>query len=205
MIARRLRRNLRQDARGATVVEFAMVAPVMGLILLGAFDVSHTLYTRAALQGIVQKTGRDFSLESSASATSQQTALDDKVKAQATALVNNATIGITRRYYRSFSAAAAAQAEAWTDTNGNGRCDANEPYQDANRNSTWDRDGADAGLGGAKDAVVYTVTMTYPRMFPVYKMVGGTSTTVLSAATVLRNQPYGDQGVYAAPIVRNCT
>lgn len=204
MIARPIR-ALRRDTRGATVVEFAMVAPVMGLILLGAFDISHTLYTRAALQGIVQKTGRDFTLESSASATAQQTALDNKVKAQAIALVNNATVDITRRYYRSFTAAAAAQAEAWTDTNSNGRCDAGEPYQDANRNSVWDKDGADAGLGGAKDAVVYTVTMNYPRMFPIYKMVGGATTTKISAATILRNQPYGDQGVYAAPAVRNCT
>lgn len=203
MIAR-LGRRLRRDQRGATVVEFAMVAPVMGLILLGAFDVAHTLWTRAALQGIVQKTGRDFTLESSATAQAQQDALDNKVRAQAQALANNATIGMTRRYYRTFSAAAAAQAETWTDTNANGRCDAGEPYQDANRNSAWDSDGADAGLGGAKDAVVYTVTMTYPRMFPIYKMVGGSTTTQLTATTVLRNQPYGDQGVYAAPVVRNC-
>jgi Flp pilus assembly protein TadG len=197
-------RTLRRDKRGATVVEFAMVAPVMGLILLGAFDVSHTLWTRAALQGVVQKTGRDSTLESTASTAAQQTALDNKVKAQVSALANNATVGITRRYYRSFSEAADAQAEQWTDTNSNGRCDAGEPYQDANRNSTWDSDGADSGLGGAKDAVVYTVTMSYPRMFPIYKIVGGSDTTKLSATTVLRNQPYGDQGVYAAPAVRNC-
>ncbi|OYX46938.1 MAG: hypothetical protein B7Y97_13125, partial [Sphingomonas sp. 32-66-10] len=36
---------LRRDESGATIVEFAMVAPVLGLVLLGAFDVAHTLYT----------------------------------------------------------------------------------------------------------------------------------------------------------------
>jgi len=92
----------------------------------------------------------------------------------------------------------------FTDTNGNGECDAGEPYEDVNRNNVWDRDGANAGQGGAKDATLYTVTMSYPRFFPVYKLVGGSDTTRISASTVLRNQPYGEQGTYGTPQVRNC-
>lgn len=194
---------LRRDESGATVVEFAMVAPVLGLVLLGAFDVAHTLYTRAALQGVVQKTARDSTLESGSDATTQA-ALDNKVKAQAKALANNATITISRRFYRTFSEAAAARAETWTDTNSNGTCDAGEPYEDANRNNTWDRDGGNAGQGGAKDATLYTVTATYPRIFPLYNLVGGSRTTTITASTVLRNQPYGDQGSYGTMEVRNC-
>ncbi len=194
---------LRRDESGATIVEFAMVAPVLGLVLLGAFDVAHTLYTRAALQGVVQKTARDSTLESG-SDTATQTALDEKVRAQAKALANNATITITRRFYRTFSEAAAARAETWTDTNSNGNCDAGEPYEDANRNNAWDRDGGNAGQGGAKDATLYTVTASYPRIFPFYNIIGGSRTTTITASTVLRNQPYGDQGSYGAMQVRNC-
>jgi Flp pilus assembly protein TadG len=201
---RRFLRALKRDEKGATVVEFAMVAPVMGMLLLAAFDIAHTLYMRSTLQGIVQKTSRDSAIESGAE-SSQQTILDNRVKDQIRALANNLTITITRRYYRTFSAASAAQAEAWTDTNTNGTCDANEPYQDDNRNSTWDKDGANAGQGGAKDAVLYTVTVTYPRFFPIYNFVGGSNTTKVTASTVLKNQPYGDQGTYGASIVRNCT
>ena len=201
---------LLRDERGATVVEFAMVAPVMCLMLLAAFDVSHSLYTRATLQGIVQKTGRDFTLEDSASLQSQRDALDAKVTKQAKALVNSATIEVKRRYYRTFTKAATAQAETFTDTNGNGTCDGpsgatpGEPYQDGNHNNIWDKDGGDAGVGGAKDAAVYTVTMTYPRMLPIRGFLGGADTTKISASTVLRNQPYGEQGNYAAPVARNC-
>lgn len=201
---RRYLRALARDEKGATIVEFAMVAPVMGLLLLGAFDVAHTLYMRSTLQGIVQKTARDSALESG-TAADQQTLLDDKVKNQIRALANNLTVSITRRYYRSFSQAAAAQPEAWTDNNHNSTCDAGEPYQDDNGNNTWDKDGADAGQGGAKDAVLYTVTVTYPRFFPVQNIVGGSNTTKITASTVLKNQPYGDQGSYDTPVVRNCT
>ncbi len=195
--------RLQRDERGSAAIEFAIVAPVMLLLIFGAFDFSHTLWTQAQLQGVVQKTARDSTLETSD--VTEQAILDAKIRAQATALRNDANIDISRRYYRTFSDAAAAQAEAWTDTNGNGRCDASEPYQDENRNSTWDADGADAGQGGAKDAVVYKVTMTYPRILPMPKFLGtGATTTKLVATTVLKNQPYGDQGSYGAPVVRNC-
>ncbi|RYE01296.1 MAG: pilus assembly protein [Sphingomonadales bacterium] len=200
--------RLRRDERGATVVEFAIVAPVMGLVLLGAFDVSHTLYMRGVLQGIVQKTARDSTLEDSADTTVQNT-LDTRVKSQVMALANNATVKITRRYYRTFSQASAARAETFTDSASgiykNGTCDGGEPYEDANRNGVWDKDGGNDGQGGAKDAVLYTVEVSYPRFFPIYKMIGGSSTTKISSSTVLKNQPYGDQAAYGAMQVRNCT
>ncbi|RYD67221.1 MAG: pilus assembly protein [Sphingomonadales bacterium] len=206
MIARGFRR-LRRDQRGATIVEFAIVAPVMGMVLLGAFDVAHSLYMRGVLQGIVQKTARDSTLEDSTAAATQ-TALDNKVKAQVSAIANSGTITFTRRYYRTFSTAAAARAETFTDSSAgifrNGVCDNGEPYEDANLNGVWDRDGGNSGQGGAKDAVLYTVTVTYPRFFPIYRFIGGSTTTKITGSTVLRNQPYGDQSSYATMQVRNC-
>ena len=35
--------------------------------------------------------------------------------------------------------------------------------------------------------------------------LGGSATTDIVATTVLMNQPYADQGSYAAPTTRNCT
>ena len=205
---RRVLRRLHSDERGATVVEFAIVAPVMGLVLLGAFDVAHTLYMRGVLQGIVQKVARDSTLEDSTEIVNQTT-LDNKVKAQVAAVANNATITITRRFYRTFSTAAAARAETFTDSPTgpfrNGTCDNNEPYEDANLNGVWDRDGGNAGQGGAKDAVLYTVEVSYPRFFPIYRFIGGSTTTKVTGSTVLRNQPYGDQSSYGTMRVRNCT
>lgn len=201
MIARRFL----GDDRGAVLTEFAFVAPVMCLFLVGGFDIAHSLYMQADLQGIVQKTARDGGLEAGATAA-QQAALDAKVTSQVKALANNATVTFTRRFYRTFSDAAVAKAEKWTDTNGNGTCDANEPYIDANNNSAWDADGGDAGQGGAKDKTVYTVTVTYPRMLPLDKFIPGLpAQQTFTAKTVLQNQPYTDQGSYlVTSTVRNC-
>ncbi len=201
--APRFLRRIARDTRGATIVEFGFVAPVLVLTLLGAFDVAHTLYMRSVLQGVVQKVGRDSALEGN-DTTAAQTTIDDKVRAQARALANNATITITRRFYKTFSKAAAAQAETWTNTNGNSRCDAGEPYEDANLNGVWDSDGGNAGQGGAKDATLYTVSVTYRRMFPLYNLINIGNMTTVKAATILKNQPYDEQAAYGAPVTRNC-
>ena len=197
------RASLSADDRGSTIIEFAIVAPVICLILLGGFDTAHSLYMRAVLQGVMQKTARDSALETGSDDT-QQAALDDKVRRQVSAIANNATIVFTRRYYKTFSKAAAAQAESYTDTNANGRCDNGEPFQDMNNNGIWDADGGDGGQGGAKDRTLYTASVSYPRFFPLWKMIGGSNVTKISASTILENQPYTDQSSYAAPTVGHC-
>ncbi len=195
-----------RDRRAVTVVEFAFVAPVLLLLLLGGFDTAHTLYMRGVLQGAVQKSARDSALESGLS-SENQTAIDDRVRASVLALANNADITIKRRFYRTFSQAAAAKAEPFpggNDTNRNGICDNNEIFEDLNRNGFRDLDGGDGGQGAAVDRTVYTVTATYPRMFPVMKMIGGSATTVVTATTVLENQPYANQASYSGSTVGHC-
>jgi Flp pilus assembly pilin Flp len=196
-------RRLRNNERGSAAIEFAIIAPVMGLILLGGFDIAHSLYMRAVLQGVLQKAARDSALETSNQELQLQL-IDSKIKAQVTLIANNGTIDIKRRYYRTFSEVAAAKAEDWNDGNANGRCDAGESFTDTNRNGGWDADGGNDGQGGARDSTLYTVSITYPRFFPIYRMIGGSDQTKVSAATVLRNQPYADQGSYGAPLAGNC-
>jgi Flp pilus assembly protein TadG len=177
------------DARGATIVEFGLILPVMALLIMGAYDVGHTLYATTTLQGAVQKATRDSGLETASLA--QQAIIDARVTKQVKLLAANANITITRRNYRSFAAATAVM-EQFTDTNNNGVCDNNEPYDDDNRSGSRDQAGT-SGQGGAKDAVLYTVVATYPRMFPLAGMIGLSPTTTVKASTILNNQPYGDQ------------
>lgn len=206
----RLARLLRRED-GVTIVEFGLIAPALMVLLLGALDIGHTLYMQSVLQGVVQKAARDGSLEdASGNDATYRTALDTEVESQLLTLNKNAKVSFDRRFYRTFSDAAAAKAEEFTDSasgpSKNGICDNGEPYVDANNNGVWDADGGDSvNNAGARDNIVYTVTISYARMFPLDKLVGGSGTTRLSAATVLANQPYGTQGHYTAPTVRNCS
>lgn len=196
-------RHLGNDDHGLSAVEFALIAPVLCILLLGAMDMAHALYMTSVVQGSLQKAGRDASLESGTE-DARQKQIDDAVTAQVKNLASNANVVLTRRYYTNFTKANAAIGETFTDTNGNGLCDAGEPYQDTNNNNTRDADGGDAGQGGAKDTVVYTTTITYRRFFPMSSLIGLSPDMTINASTVLANQPYGEQAQYAAATVRNC-
>lgn len=192
--------RLLRDKRGMSVVEFGLIAPVFLVLLLGTFDLGHTLYMQSVLQGVMQKVARDATLENQSTS-----ALETQVRTKVQTLATNATVTLVPRYFKNYTKAAQATAEPFTDTNGNGRCDANEPYTDTNFNSTWDADGGNAGQGGAKDTVVLTASVSYPRLFPIFRFIGVGSTVNLQATTVLVNQPYGDQAQYGStPPTRNC-
>jgi Flp pilus assembly protein TadG len=202
--------RLRKDQKGAALMEFALVAPTFILLVMGGLEAGHSLYVRAVLQGAVQKAARDSALEGSV-VGGVQASIDTKVRDQ---IFNAYNIEPTfsRRYYRSFEKAASAQAEPFTDTPAsagvagqpNGLCDRGEAFTDNNNNSTWDRDGADAGQGGPEDKVVYTATMSYPTLFGMAGLLGFSNTQTVSASTVVGNQPYGDQKSYNTPTNRNC-
>lgn len=195
MIADR-RLALHHDERGATVVEFALVLPVLLLALFGLFDLSYNMYTASMLHGAIQKASRDASIEGAAPAQ-----LDARVADAVHAIAPGAAIDFERKSYADFSDV--ARAEDFTDTNGDGLCSNGEPFEDVNGNGTWDSDRGVTGQGGARDAVLYTVEVTYPRMFPIAGFANIPDTYTATARTVLRNQPWGLQQV-ARPTVRNC-
>jgi len=158
---------------------------------------------RTVTEGIMQKAGRDSSLETGSS-KSVQDALDARVRKEVHAIVNSAKVDTTRRSYRSFAEAKAAKPETFNDVDSNGACNGGEAYEDANGNKVWDADGGNEGQGGAKDAVYYTVTITYDSLFPLWKMIGQSQKTTVQASTILRNQPYKKQADDHEPVWRNC-
>jgi Flp pilus assembly protein TadG len=210
---RAILKRITHDRTGIAAVEFAVIAPVFLLILMGGMDIGHTLYTTAVLQGAVQKAARSSALENGGTVAGQNEA-DAKIREAVLNLNNQANVTITRRFYKTFSTAALARREDWTDSDGNNTCNNNEPFVDANRNGTWDIDGADAGQGGARDVTIYTVTMTYPRLFPTIAMLGYflpknqaanfSPVVTLKAQTVLANQPFSDQSQYGAALTGHC-
>ena len=193
--------NLRPDQNGVIAVEFALVAPVLMLMLMGLFDLSYNMYTTQMLQGAIENAARNSSIEG---AVGKEAQLDAMVTTAVRAVAPTATLSFTRRAYSSFTKA--GRPEDFTDVDSDGVCSKGEPFEDANGNGKWDTDGGKTGFGGARDAVLYTVVVKYQRAFPIAALIPGQSKTfTLSAATVLRNQPYGQQAAKVAPATGNCT
>ena len=188
--------SLARDESGATIVEFALIAPTLLLMLIGMFDISYNIYSTTLLQGSVQKAARSSTLEGAS-----DQAIDARVRSVVRDLVPDAKIAFARRSYAQYSDV--GRAEDFEDIDGNGRCNDGEAFEDANGNAYWDDERGADGMGGARDAVLYTVDVEYPRASPLAAMVGISPVHRTRATTILRNQPF-DGGQATQPITRYC-
>lgn len=179
---------LARDQRGVTATEFAIIAPALLMILFGVFDVGYNLYAASVLDGAAQKAARDSTLEG---AEAKGLAIDDGVRAAVHNVVPNAEVSFSRRAYTDYSDI--HRPEDYNDMDADGACDNGEPFEDVNGNGVWDSDRGSDTMGGARDAVLYTVTVSYPRVFPLMHLLGLPAVVTSQASTVLRNQPYGTQ------------
>lgn len=193
-----MRQLLSSDASGATIVEFALIAPVFFGIIMFIFDAAYLLYARAMLDGEVAAIGRSSTLETANDA--MRSALDAQLANRMRLLVPHGTLAFDRVAFNRYGFAQ-SRAEPFVDNNNNNRCDDAESFLDLNGNSGHDLDGGRAGGGGARDVVIYTVTLRYDRFFPVESLFGLDPEVSLQAKTLLRNQPFDQQ---SQPITRVC-
>lgn len=186
---RRFARLLR-DTRGVTAVEFAIMAPVMLMLICGSIEVGHLAFARVALEGAVTEAARlaTASLESSEAA--RLTVLENSIT-RTMAPFNTAkdqSLRIETRVFHDFST---AYPEPYTDANGNKHYDVGEAFTDRNQNGKWDPAVQIAGktLGGPGDVV--SVTAIFPKRI-LFGFLGTQwalgSAMELRATTVVRNE-----------------
>ncbi len=188
---RRLFARLRREIRGATIVEFALVAPVMLLLIMGFMEVTYEAYVQSVLNGAIRKAGRDAGIQGG---QLNWSAIDQTVMNQVNRVSGTAKIySSVHQSYSSFSKVSVP--EPYTDSNGNGKYDvASECFTDVNGNGVWDSDqGVASSQGNASDVAVYTLTIQYPRLFPLAQWIGWSSTVTMAGFTILKNQPYTTQ------------
>lgn len=185
-------RRLCTDRRGVTTIEFALVAPVFLMVIIGCLDLGQMVYAKGVLDGAVEKAARDSSLE-----TGDTTLADGLVKKTITKVLPKATVSSTRKSYFDFTNA--NKGEDLDDGNGDGECSEGETFTDLNGNGRWDEDLGEDGNGGANDVIVYTVTVAYDPVFAVPLVPINWSRREITSTAVKRNQPFAlQEGSYAS-------
>jgi Flp pilus assembly protein TadG len=186
----KLPRKLHSDCTGSALLEFAFTAPLWILLVLGTLDLGQMAYAKSVLAGATQDAARNATLE-----TGNTTAADAMVESQVRKIAPGATVTTSRVSYYDF--ADIGRPEKWNDQNGDGTCDNGETYTDENGNGQWDPDIGVSGNGSADDVVMYTVTVTYDRLFKI-PLTPGSSTRTITATAVRKNQPYANQNGYGS-------
>lgn len=176
--------RLTGDERGATIVEFACVLPVLCVMLIGIFELGYRSYVASIVQGSLHEAAR---MATVGGVTPEQ--IDTHVKGSLRSFSSAATI--TTRTQSYYDYARVAQPEKLVgDTAPMGAYNRGDCWEDVNGNNRFDADAGRSGLGNAEDIVRYEVTMTYPHMFPVARILGWTGNVTIVSSTVLRNQPF---------------
>jgi len=186
---------MRADVRGATALEFAMVAPMLIMTIIGGMDLGYEAYARSVLQGALNDVARTGSLEGpelNCTGTTTEAQIACAVKKRSNTVARRATYDFEINSYYEFSGVGRGE-KLITDYNHNGQYNAGDCFQDLNENRAFDSTAGREGIGGADDVVFYDVTMTMPRLLPVASLLGWSSEYEIRATTAIRNQPYASQ------------
>ena len=177
-------RALRRDTKAATIVEFALILPVLCMMLLGTLDLGYRSYVASVVQGTLHDAAR-MATVGGVTTAQIQTFVQNRLQA----FSRNATITTTTRSYSDYSGVKVAETIT-NDTAPIGVYNQGDCFQDSNGNGVWDADRGRSGTGSSEDVVYFEVTMSYPHIVPVGRLFGWSSNITTTQNTVLRNQPY---------------
>lgn len=184
-------RRFATNESGVTAIEFAILSPVLMLLIFGILEFSAIMLVNNIMESataITSRLGKTGYADSTDNLSRSDTILNS-VKARTQGLVDPAHLSITAKSYAQFNE---IDPEPYIDANGNGQYDQGESYTDINGNGHYDADMGTAGYGGAGDIVVYTVSYPWPVMTPLLRTIIGDANGdyIITARAVVKNEPY---------------
>ncbi len=175
-------------ARGVTAMEFAIIAPVMILMLFGIIEFAMIMLVNNVLESATAISSRLGSTGYAAAGTSREDTIKQSISDHAGMLIDVSKVSITSKYYSQFDQI--GDPEPWNDLNHNGQVDPGE-WTDVNGNGVYDTDMGTAGYGGANDIVVYTVSYPWSIATPLMSaLIGTNGIFTITTHAVVKNEPY---------------
>ncbi|MDO6414681.1 TadE/TadG family type IV pilus assembly protein [Sphingomonas sp. BIUV-7] len=185
-------RQIGADEGGATIVEFALILPVLLLIICGAIDLGFLFLAQTTLNGAIMQGAQVASTSMERTEAQRQTTLRNGIYASMAAFAPQQPVVVTKVFH-TFGT---TFPEDYTDTNHNGVYDApsgtfpGEAFVDRNNNGHWDADvpvtSGSSTMGDVGDVVSYSAALPVRHLFGF--LGWGTSTVNLKAYAVVRNE-----------------
>jgi Flp pilus assembly protein TadG len=185
-------KNLRRNSDGATLLEFAFVAPVFVLMLMGAMDVGYSMYIRTVASGTLERAARNGSLEGANFSQVEENIRTAVFEILPTYARFEENVDVSVKNYTDFSRIAAAE-KFTKDINSNGVADSGDCWIDEDNDGQFGVNQGQDGIGGADDAVYYNTTIRMKSLFPFYEMISGTEDKEFVVKTLVINQPFQTQ------------
>ena len=182
-------KRLRREERGASALEFGLVALPMVLLMGGLLEFAVLLTAASMLDSASLQAARYGATGAQPTDGTREEMIRRIIEDRTFGLVRMELLEIDTKAYRSFERI--DQAEGFDDANGNGQYDDGETFNDVNGNGGWDEDQGAPGLGGAEEVVVYEVRYPWPGITGLMKPI--VQDIELSSSVPIRNEPYDIQ------------
>lgn len=175
---------------GATIVEFAIVAPLFILVLFAALQIGFVMLIQSALDTAAREASRVGITGATSAGMTRSDAINAKIlqviDMYSGSIVDPSKVSIVVKSYSSLSNIGTP--EPFTDTNNNGKYDNGEPFTDVNGTGVWDADQGISGSFGLSGQVVeYKICYPWDTIFPIF----GTSSIIhLCGITPVLNEAY---------------
>jgi len=174
-------RPLKACERGAAVVEFAMVLPVLCMLVMGTMEVGYRIFAVSVSNGAIREAAR---MASTGEYTGPQ--IDAAVTKQIRAFRKDATVSIVKKSYSDFTGVGLPEPVTSGTVASGTYC-----FQDINNSGSYEEDRGKDGLGGAEDVINYEVTATYPTLFKFSeKVLKFNASTKITESTIVSNEPF---------------
>lgn len=177
-------RRLRDDAGGATIVEFALIVPVLMGLLMMILEVGYQGYVTATVRGALSKAARMTMVGGKT-----PTDVVNTIKTEVQDVVPAQYVTVSTRRYHNYSNVGKPE-KITSDTDPRNVFNLGDCFEDANNNGTYDTTPGDDGVGSADDVIYYTAKVVYPNLTPVGPLLSWTGTRTVQATTAVRNQPF---------------
>lgn len=185
---RRLRRLLRAS-EGSSVIDFAIIAPVFILFVVGILEFSMLMLGETLLQSAVTDASRFGLTGRTLVGQTREEVIADLVATRTYGLIDVDRLEFDTLVYPSFDSV--GRPETFTDQNGNGAWDAGEAFVDINGNGQWDDDMGAVGLGGPDDVVLYRVRYEWRMLTPMFRAIFPPDGVIpMEASLAVRNEPF---------------
>ncbi len=186
----------RRDGTSAT--EFALVLPVLLLLVSGIIEMSLLFFVNVLAEGGLREAARYGITGQGAEDGVREDEILQIVSDHTHGLIDFESATLSTMAYKSFGAI--DEPEPFVDgSNGepaNGEYDEGEDYDDVNENGHWDGDQGVAGAGGPGDVVMYELSYDWAFITPVLSVFAGQDGHInMTASIAVRNEPYGSPGL----------
>ena len=178
--------RLPDDTRGATIVEFALVALPFIALVMGLIDIGYREYVATILHGTLNEAARRVTVGSVDIGS-----VDAFVRERMRGFSND--VAIEKSSYTRFGQIKRPE-KITSDTAPLGTYNAGDCFEDTNRNGDWDSNGSGVtGIGNSDDVIYYTAKASFDAIVPARALLGWSTRESVTSTMAMRNQPYASQ------------